>query len=496
MERVHNKSLHNDGEFKSSVPGLSQDQNSQGEGSQEKYSDGTGRQARPGQIKILDWYYQNEHRHVKVIQAPTGAGKSFIAKSIAQKGTVILVPDNTVLDDTYVKAYPHLNVFKGRDHYDTYEDYLDAKNRLWRGEVTLTNPMAWYYFTKFYYNPDEEKYRTKLLIIDECHKLEDMLRSISGGQFSETQFPKIPNSEDPQRFIKYFEKEISKLYEKIPEASEEDKPELQRTMDKLQAVKTGLEESSSQYTIQAGRNGHGKRVINIQRQEVDPEVLQTFQGGIPLLLMSATPRDSDCELFSPSYVKYEAESTIPVASRRIKYIHTGMRMNRDTSSRQVKAEIDKILAKHTGQNVVIHLPYWRQREFADLYPHAITHESWNKKEAIEAYKEQGGILLASGCAEGVDLPGELCRVQIIPWMLSPSLGDKWVKSRLALPNGRVWYDEQVLLTFAQMCGRSTRGADDHSTVYTFDSRLQKLYADKKVRIWKWFKDAIEFQWRR
>jgi Rad3-related DNA helicase len=408
---------------------------------------------------------------------------------------VIIIPDNNLLDQ-YAATYPDLNVFKGAEHYASREDYQEAKKKLWQGAPTLTNPLAWYYYKKFYYNAEFTEYSTRLIILDEFHKIEDQLRGVSGGQFSERQYPNLPNTEDPHQLIKFLDQAAAKKQSELQRANEAEEIRIRRELERLHTVSEGLRTASAEYVTENTRDKHRKRLVKITRHDVDPAVLQDFCGATPMVLMSATPRPTDIALFSNNAVKYVMPSEIPVANRKLVYEHIGIRMNKDTNVLRVKQEIDKILAKHPGQNAVIHLPYWRQPAFAQLYPHAITHQSWNKGDAIAEFKRDGGLLLASGCAEGIDLPGSQCRVQIIPWMLRPSLGDKWVKSRKGFKGGREWYDWNVMLTLAQMTGRSTRGKDDFSVTYTFDPGLRDLYVKYKNDLWSWFRGAIEFNYRR
>ena len=117
------------------------------------YGDGSGREPRKTQIAAIDWLRDTSNRHTRVILGPVGAGKSFIAKNQCRSGTVIIAPDNNLLKD-YQKQYPELNLLMGKDHYKSREEYLEAKDRLWRGEPTLTNPYAWYYYQKFYQHQD------------------------------------------------------------------------------------------------------------------------------------------------------------------------------------------------------------------------------------------------------------------------------------------------------------------------------------------------------
>jgi Rad3-related DNA helicase len=95
---------------------------------------------------------------------------------------------------------------------------------------------------------------------------------------------------------------------------------------------------------------------------------------------------------------------------------------------------------------------------------------------LEQFKTRGGIWIASGCAEGIDLPGDLCRVNIIPILLYSNPYSPLVKKQLALPLGHLKYELHTIKIFIQQCGRSTRNESDYSTIYVGDTRLPGLIA--------------------
>lgn len=125
-------------------------------------------------------------------------------------------------------------------------------------------------------------------------------------------------------------------------------------------------------------------------------------------------------------------------------------------------------------------------------PEAIVHTgSHDKDEAMKRFKKEGGIWIAPGCAEGIDLPDEECRLNLIPVLPFANIGDPVVEARRRR-YGMKQYERQTLLTFMQQVGRSTRGEQDYSTTVVGDSRVVRLLKAHKSDIPESFLEAVEW----
>ena len=256
---------------------------------------------------------------------------------------------------------------------------------------------------------------------------------------------------------------------------------------KLGSIITGLSDSVEEYVIDPDNK---YKTVRVTRFAPSKEIMSAFQS-CQVIAMSATPRPQDIKLLGRKPIRLDLVSEIPVKHRQVFRVPVPFKMNWQTKFEDIKPYIDKILLKHKGQNGVIHCTYSKQQEFERYYPDFIYHTSGKSKDdALDRFKRDGGILVASGCSEGIDLPGDLCRFQIIPWMVKPNIGDLWVKHRMAKKDGREWYSWEVLTTFAQMAGRSTRSSRDMSTVYTLDPYIVNIFSAYHKSIWKWFADAL------
>jgi len=94
-------------------------------------------------------------------------------------------------------------------------------------------------------------------------------------------------------------------------------------------------------------------------------------------------------------------------------------------------------------------------------------------EQFKAYKGPAVILTPSGF-EGIDLPGDLSRFQILCKAPFGSLGDKRVAHILNVyPD---IYSLTTLMKVTQGAGRSVRSAEDWATTYCLDMGIQRLWS--------------------
>lgn len=81
--------------------------------------------------------------------------------------------------------------------------------------------------------------------------------------------------------------------------------------------------------------------------------------------------------------------------------------------------------------------------------------------------------------EGVDLPGDQCRFQIIYKIPYPSLADKQTKLRKNID--KQWYEYKTALNLVQTYGRGMRFEKDYCKTYFIDSRLASFVGMDEVR---------------
>lgn len=154
---------------------------------------------------------------------------------------------------------------------------------------------------------------------------------------------------------------------------------------------------------------------------------------------------------------------------------------------------DRILIHSTSYELTRHL----FQALKDLPRPVFSYSSVHDKEAAkENYlAKERAILIAPSFDRGIDLPGDLCRVQIvckIPWL---SLKDKQVNARRYSKGGAVWYNVQTIRTLVQSTGRAVRSEDDWAVTYILDGQFGgNLWPSSKNLFPGWWKEGLE--WRR
>jgi len=91
------------------------------------------------------------------------------------------------------------------------------------------------------------------------------------------------------------------------------------------------------------------------------------------------------------------------------------------------------------------------------------------------------VLISPSLFEGVDLPDDASRFQIIVKAPYASLGDNRIK--YIAENHKDIYSLNTILKIVQGCGRSVRSQNDHCTTYFLDNNIRWLW-NSDDNIWK------------
>ncbi len=139
--------------------------------------------------------------------------------------------------------------------------------------------------------------------------------------------------------------------------------------------------------------------------------------------------------------------------------------------------IEKLLARHPEKGL-IHLPYGLAQQVRERMtnPRLLFHDRDTKVWALDQFKtaapETGRVLVASGLYEGVDLPYDAARWQLIGKVPFLSLGDQRVAFKAEEnPN---WYAWEAAKRVIQAAGRIVRAPDDYGITYVMDTNFARL----------------------
>lgn len=162
----------------------------------------------------------------------------------------------------------------------------------------------------------------------------------------------------------------------------------------------------------------------------------------------------------------------------------------------LRKNVAKIVTKHVneGERGIILAPSFKlQNEIVAELKASPTYSKYKLFEqrqgeklehvlsAFKSYKGGPALLISPAMFEGVDLPGDLSRFQILVKAPFPSLGDKRMKFILDKYNDL--YSLITIMKAVQGAGRSVRSMDDHATTYCLDQNLQRLWSSKQ-NIWQ------------
>lgn len=236
------------------------------------------------------------------------------------------------------------------------------------------------------------------------------------------------------------------------------------------------------------------------------------------LLMTATPISPQLMLewigWNEPYEVVSIPNLFPVESRPVHICPVAdmsykAKVNSNGKTWEDMVEgIRGVLSRHPDDRVLVHTVSYELARFikdrlkrdptapSDLSRRPIyTYtESREKAEVLEQYKANpGSVLIAASMDRGVDLPGDLCRVQVVAKIPFPNLKDKRINARIHSLGGTSWYRIQAIRSLIQMTGRGMRSADDQCTTYILDEQF-------KSNLWKssdlfpdWWTDAVDFR---
>lgn len=172
------------------------------------------------------------------------------------------------------------------------------------------------------------------------------------------------------------------------------------------------------------------------------------------------------------------QSNFPSKNSPIVYLPCGKMdyKNLDNTMPNIIKTVDNILSKHPNEQGIIHTGNYKIAKaiYEQLNNERLiikTEEDFNNEKILEKHmkNKNNSVLISPSLTTGVDLKDDLSRFQIIVKMPFLSLADNKIKTKINLNND--WYVCEMLKTFVQSCGRSTRSKDDWSITYVLDSSL-------------------------
>ena len=480
-----------------------------------------------------------------VIEAPTGAGKSAVAVTLAREArSAYLLTAQKLLQDQYARDFPDLATMKGRSNYPCLvapthaaaapciagrkfpecDDcpYFTAKDEAMAAAGAVMNYA--YYLAELNYSGGFG--RRDLLVLDEAHNAEGALMAFVEVHLSEAALHRVgiperlPPALQEHGLFDFAEEVMPQLADRSREieaqlrartlpgelelAAMQHKQWLDNQLKRLELLKLSRDEDFVEWVALRRRSQEGETVTFKPVKVASFAEPLLFNQGERVLMLSATILDAPTYLRSLGLEPDQAEvirvaSTFPAENRPV-YLRSVARLTRhylDRDLPKLVREIEEILDAHPDDKGVIHAHSYKiagyiaralpERQRGRLVTH---YGSDGRDAALDAHlaSREPTVLLTPSMTEGIDLPGDLSRWQVICKIPYPYLGDPQVARRKELD--RAWYDWRTCLTVVQAYGRSVRSVDDFAVTYVLDADFPSFLKRQQRRLPAWFLEAI------
>jgi Rad3-related DNA helicase len=357
-----------------------------------------------------------------------------------------------------------------------------------------------------------------LLIVDESHNSEPQLLDYISITLNDKRLCKLGYTlkelELPRDYcISFIENDlVSKVRQIAEEAEEAGEPEDLRIADDYHRLAIRLESfyeaiQNEEEWVAEFKADNGFRTVTLKPIYVHSKAHKLlFDYGKNVLLMSATILEVDIFCSSlgiprSQVAAYRMKNRFPVKNRPI-YMHSAGRITGGNGRMnewgpKIVARTDEILDKYKHDRGIIHTHNFA---IANLLMAKSRHScrflyqrNFPTKEAmLKVHGESdNSVIVAPAMHEGLDLYGDLSRLQIIckvPW---PNFVDnKQLARRLELD--RRYYLWLTALKLIQSSGRSIRSENDWAHTYVLDEVFTSFLRDARTMIPSWFKDSVEY----
>jgi len=514
---------------------------------------------RQNQVDALNWLAAQEAKYL-ILEAPVGTGKSNIGitysmyagqnAKMKQGDSFILTPQR-ILQEQYETSFrnvPAINLASlyGKSNYTCISKnascevgsvikprckdcpHTKAKKAAQNAANTVLNyKLA---LTSFAYT--ETFGRRKLMVLDECHTLENHLVDFDALQITEHRckksnlpfkvFNDLKEAHEWVREVYYprvsdvlkdMEADCEALYDKS--GSDLSRAEVKQLQDfdaftdhveetQMIAVRT-FEYMEENYVLTWDKFGF--QFKRLTGEYTFKKIMEPFADKF--LFMSSTVLDKDgfCRDLGidPKDAAFMSlDSEFPTENRPVYYMpQTKMNYGWNQPSnakgrKQMIATIKQLLEMHDGQSGIIHTGNFAVAEWlVDMLEGEIKQKIFHhnpssnddRNSIIRAFisSPKASVLISPSSTEGLDLKEDLGRFAIFAKVPFGSMGDQWIKRRMEL--SAEWYARRALIDMIQGGGRVVRSESDSGSVYILDGSFAMLYKNSGYMIPKWWKEA-------
>lgn len=391
--------------------------------------------------------------------------------------------------------------FQSENHCNYWQQKANAIN----SPITVMN----YDYALAEFNYVRHFKSRSLLILDEAHNIENkLMNSLEINLYNsrlEKDINKVMSSEtlkDGQ--IKDWIMEVEAIRDAyndvdVRDISKEKADRFKSNVSRLDTLVRNLENEPKNWVIDSNE----KDTVSFKPLKVNHYAKnRLLKYGDVVLFMSATILSH--KLFSqwlglnPKDVYHIKVDSPFTKEKRPIILDLAGKMSKKTIKKTAPKTIEilqKILKKHEGDKGLIHThSYNCQKYIINNLNNSrlISHNSRNRETVLNHFEKDENplVLVSPSMSEGVDLPYDKCRFQVIYKIPFPYLGDLQIKSRQQ--KDRRWYAYKTVMTLMQAYGRGMRAEDDSCYTYILDSDINMLLKSPLYRslISDYFKEAV------
>ena len=518
--------------------------------------------ARLNQEIALPWLAANQDKKYLILEAPVGAGKSNIGLvySLFRGSNSFVLTPQRILQEQYEESFyntPEIDLasFYGKANYQCHTKnadcsvgslvkprckdctYGNARDKAKSSCNTVMNyalGLGVWAFTKLFRTKDGDPIPRNLMILDECHTLEEHLVNFDALAITEWRCKKysvtwrscdtLEKAVDYLREI-YFPKMrdvVNNMYDSLEYLRDKEPRDLTKgELSKLKEL-AALEKHVLEEVIVFSSVGEAE-MPKIKDQFVlvnDPKMFEfkrlsgarAFRNIIEpmadqFLFMSSTVLDKDgfCRDLGidPDDAAFlSLQSEFDVQNRPVYYMpqhKMNFKWRESESGKQTMLDaVSKLLELHDGESGIIHTGNFKIAEWLvdNLNPtqqifHHNPGSGDDRNAIIKAFisNPKPGVLISPSSTEGLDLKEDLARFAIFCKVPFGSLGDQWIKRRMEM--SKAWYQRRALIDIIQGGGRIVRGPEDTGSVYILDASFGFLHSQTARIVPQWWQDSYQ-----
>lgn len=492
---------------------------------------------RDGQWELIQHLASSES-NINVLQAPPGVGKSVIAIATGRgsDSAVAVLTGTKQLQDQYSSTFTSIVDLRGRSNFPciltrglTADEGICTVGEPCEHQYGQPYPACPYYERKAmardaaevvtsysYYLRDSGRHKgalggRDLLVLDECHELEDHLRGWWSVEVTRRARDVLNLGKPVPSSLAWLQgvretahdwlddnTSIVAGWGTVEPTHRRAFSAVERLSEDLARLVPALEAAPDSWVWEETLGGtivyKPVLVKDIARDTI-------FKSARSFLLMSATINPTDLAelgLGADDYTYRSVPSPFPVGNRPLIY-WPAAKVRANLSEGELSAwirRIDTIMEMHPDEKGLIHTANYKLAatllERGRYSSRLMSHTTSTRATSLEDFRRTSTpmVLVSPSVTTGVDLPYDLCRFQIIGKVAWPYRGDPQVEKRLKMAGGEAWYANRAAGQLGQAYGRGVRAVDDAAVTYLIDGTFEQLLSRWRHLLSSWVREAI------